>query len=84
MRPRFYAPYESQLEQIRARAKPLEELEKRHPESKPLLEAAMREAHDARGARPLAAGASSQGILDRADRHAKTASRVAYVDFDPY
>jgi len=40
MRPRFYAPYESQLEQIRAHAKPLEELEKKHPESKPLLESA--------------------------------------------
>ena len=37
MRPRFYVPYESQLEQIRARAKTLEELEKKHPGSKPLL-----------------------------------------------
>jgi hypothetical protein len=40
MRPRFYAPYESELDQIRVRAKPLEELEKRHPESKTLLQAA--------------------------------------------
>lgn len=40
MRPRFYAPYESQLEQIRARAKTLDELEKAHPDSKPLIEAA--------------------------------------------
>ncbi len=75
MRPRFYAPYESQLEQIRDRAKPLEELEKRHPESKPLLRGSECQAHGARGARPLVAGSSSQGILDRADRHAKTAGR---------
>ena len=40
LRPRFYAPYEAQLEQIRVRAKPLQELETRHPESKALLQAA--------------------------------------------
>jgi hypothetical protein len=40
-RPRFYEAYETQLEQIRARAKPLVDLEQRHPESKPLLEAAV-------------------------------------------
>jgi hypothetical protein len=40
LRPRFYIPYEKRLEQIRARAKTLEELEKTHPQSKPLLEAA--------------------------------------------
>lgn len=40
LRPRFYAPYEAQLDQIRVRAKSLEELEKRHPESKTVLQAA--------------------------------------------
>jgi hypothetical protein len=40
MRPRFYAPYESQLENIRARAKTLEDLEKKHPGIKPLLDIA--------------------------------------------
>jgi len=40
LRPRFYAPYEAQLDQIRVRAKPLQELEKRHPESKTVLQAA--------------------------------------------
>lgn len=40
MRPRFYGPYESQLAQIRARARTIGELEQKHPEHKPLLEQA--------------------------------------------
>jgi len=40
MRPRFYGPYETQLAQIRARAKTIQELEEKHPESKPLLDKA--------------------------------------------
>lgn len=40
MRPRFYGPYESQLAQIRARARTIGELEQKHPERKPLLEQA--------------------------------------------
>ena len=40
MRPRFYGPYETQLAQIRARAKTIHELEEKHPESKPLLDKA--------------------------------------------
>jgi hypothetical protein len=40
MRPRFYGPYETQLAQIRARAKTVRELEDKHPRSKPLLELA--------------------------------------------
>ena len=40
LRPRFYAPYEAQLDQIRVRAKPLQELEKTHPEIKTALQAA--------------------------------------------
>jgi len=40
MRPRFYVPYESLREKILGRAKTLEELEKKHPRSKPLLDAA--------------------------------------------
>ncbi len=55
--------------------RPLEELEKKHPEGKPLVDAASAQARDARGARPLVAGSSSQGVLDRADRQRKTASR---------
>ena len=60
MRPRFYVPYESQLEQIRVRAKTLEELEKRHPESKPLLHAA-----SARLRYPRSASAGCRFIIAR-------------------
>jgi hypothetical protein len=38
LRPRFYVPYESELANIRTRAKPLAELESAHPESKPLVD----------------------------------------------
>jgi hypothetical protein len=41
VRPRFYVPYESRLKQILERAKPLADLEQRHPESKSLVEAAV-------------------------------------------
>jgi hypothetical protein len=41
-RPRFYAPWESQLADIRARAKPFAELEQKHPEAKAPLEEAVR------------------------------------------
>jgi hypothetical protein len=40
-RPRFYVAYENQLERIRARAKTFAELEKKHPDSKPLMEEAI-------------------------------------------
>jgi hypothetical protein len=39
-RPKFYVPYESQLEQIRKHALPLAELERRHPEGRKALDAA--------------------------------------------
>jgi hypothetical protein len=83
MRPRFYAPYESQLTQIRTRAKPLDELEKKHPQSKPLLEAATRKltvpesrirwlpVHHRKG--------FWTALIDIDD-----GKPVVYVDFDPY
>jgi hypothetical protein len=40
MRPRFYAPYESQLELIRGHARTLEELEKKYPEHKSRVDVA--------------------------------------------
>jgi len=43
MRPKFYVAYESELAKILERAKPIDELEKKHPASKPLIETAMRE-----------------------------------------
>jgi hypothetical protein len=42
-RPRFYVPYDSVVERIRARAKSLDALEKRYPATKPLLEAALKD-----------------------------------------
>jgi hypothetical protein len=42
-RPKFYAPYDSALDQIRKRAKTIEALEKKFPEYTPELEAAARE-----------------------------------------
>jgi hypothetical protein len=43
-RPRFYAPYESGLEEIRKRAGTLTDLEKRNPGAKPAVAAAMADA----------------------------------------
>ena len=83
MRPRFYAPYESQLEQIRVRAKTLEELEKRHPESKSLLQAA--------SARLTVPAARVRWLPVHHRKGFWTAlidtengKPLAYVDFDPY
>jgi hypothetical protein len=83
MRPRFYVPYESQLPQIRARAAPIAELEKKHPQSKPLLEAA---------SAGLAIPPSRVRWLPVHHREGfwtalidtDDGKPVAYVDFDPY
>jgi hypothetical protein len=40
-RPRFYVPFESQLDDIRSRAKPLAQLARAHREAKPLIDAAL-------------------------------------------
>jgi hypothetical protein len=83
MRPRFYVPYESLLEKILVRAKPLEELETKHPASKPLLDAATAglavprarvrwlPVHHFRG--------FWTALID-----AENGKPLAYVDFDPY
>jgi hypothetical protein len=42
-RPKFYVPYESQLPEIRARARTLEDLRKRHPEAREKLAQAQAE-----------------------------------------
>jgi hypothetical protein len=44
VRPRFYVPYQSRLKQILERAKPLADLEQRHPESKGMLDEAAADA----------------------------------------
>lgn len=43
-RPKFYAPYEAALGQIRKRARPIAALEKKFPDYSPALDAAVREA----------------------------------------
>ena len=88
MRPRFYVPYESQLEQIRARAKTLDELEKSSSGQQAAHRSRDGEARGAGGAAALAAGSSSQGILDGADRHGERHAgqlrRPRSVLIDPY
>jgi len=83
MRPRFYAPYESQLESIRSRAKTLEELEKHHPASKPVLaEATARLNVPPERIRWLPVRHRKgfwTALIDTND-----GKPVAYVDFDPY
>lgn len=83
MRPRFYVPYEELLPQIRARAKSIGDLEKVHPASRPLLEAAMRDlkipasrvawlpVHHFRGFWTV--------LIDT-----ENGKPLTYVDFDPY
>jgi hypothetical protein len=83
LRPRFYAPYESQLEEIRARAKALEELEKRRPESKPLLQAARDEitvpAERVRWLPVHHRKGFWTALIDT-----ESGKPLAYLDFDPY
>jgi len=83
MRPRFYAPYEAQLPEIRARAKSIEELEKNHPEVKPLLQdATARLKTPAERVRWLPVH-HRQGfwtaLIDIDD-----GKPVGYINFDPY
>jgi hypothetical protein len=83
MRPRFYVPYESKLERIRARAKTLEELVEKHPKAKPLVDAAVAKlttpaervrwlpVHHRKGFWTV--------LIDTED-----GKPVSYIDFDPY
>ena len=82
MRPRFYVPYESKLEQILARAKPLEELEKGRPKVKPLVEAAMKEIKLPRE-RVRWLGAHHQRGFWTALIDAENGKPLTYIDFDP-
>lgn len=82
-RPRFYVPYESQLETIRAKSKTLADLEKSHPESKLLMDAELARigipasrvrwlpVHHFRG--------FWTALIDERDGRP-----VAWVDFDPF
>jgi hypothetical protein len=82
-RPKFFVPLESQLERIRAKARPLELLEKKKPAAKPLVDAAV-----ARSDVPVRRLAwlpahHSKGfwtvLIDTAD-----GKPVEWIDLDPY
>ena len=83
LRPRYFVPLETRLTNIQARAKPLVDLEKKHPEAKASLEKAIREVdvpperlrwlpvHHRRG--------FWTAIIDNEDGRPK-----AYLPIDPY
>jgi hypothetical protein len=83
MRPKFFVRYESQLPKILGRAKRIDELTTRRPESKPLLDAAARDAAiPAERVRWLPVHHRKgfwTALIDTND-----GKPVAYVDFDPY
>ena len=82
-RPKFYVPYETKVAEIRAHARPLAELEKKKPASKPLLDAAMQEIKlPAERIRwiPVHHRKGFWTVLIDNDN----GKPVAYVDFDPY
>ena len=82
-RPKFYVPFETALEQIRRRATKVEELEKKYPEYKPALDAAVREAGVPPGnARWLPVRhrlGFSTAIIDET-----SGKPLSYADVDPY
>ncbi len=83
VRPRYYVPFESQLENIRKKAKPLEDLERKKPASKALLTEALKGV-DVPPERlawlPLRHPRGFwTAIVDRT-----TGKPVAYIDLDPY
>ncbi len=83
LRPRYYVPFESQLENIRKRAKPLEDLERKKPASQALLQEALKGAE-----------VPSERLAWLPLRHPRgfwsavvdetTGKPVAYIDLDPY
>lgn len=82
MRPKFYVPYESLRDKILARAKPVDALTQKKPESKPALEAAMREVSiPAERIRWLPVHHRRGFWTALIDDDGKP---VAYFDFDPF
>jgi len=82
LRPRFYVPYESKLEQIRARAKPLEELTRGRPKVQPLVDAAMKKIK-VPPARVRWLGAHNQRGFWTALIDTENGKPLTYIDFDP-
>jgi hypothetical protein len=82
-RPKFYRPFESQLGLIRQRAKPLAELEKKKPDARPLIEAALHGkqlSRDRLGWLPVSHFRGFWTAIVDLD----TGRPVAYFDLDPY
>ena len=82
MRPRFYVPYESKLAEIRAHAKPLEELTKGRPTLKPVVDAAMKDLHVPHERVRWMAAHHQRGfwtvLIDT-----ENGKPLHYIDFDP-
>jgi hypothetical protein len=82
-RPKFFSPFESGLEAIRQRAKPLAELESRQPESKAAISEFLRDAEgsaDALAWLPV----HYRGVFWTALVDTNTGRPVGYVPVDPY
>jgi len=82
VRPKFYVPYESKVEEIRARAKPLAELTHGRPKVQPLVDEAMKKI-DVPPARVKWLGAHHQRGFWTALIDVETGKPLTYIDFDP-
>ena len=82
-RPKFYAPYDVALEDIRRRSKPVPELTAKFPESKPLFDAAMEEGEIPRERVRWLPVHHREGFWT-ALIDTENGRPVEYVPFDPY
>jgi hypothetical protein len=82
-RPKFFMPYEHELAEIQSRAKPLEELEHRIPNSRPLIADAVASSGFKRESLKWLAVAARGGFWT-ALIEVKTGRPVAYFELDPY
>jgi hypothetical protein len=82
-RPKFYVPYETQLDNVRKHAKPLAALEEKKPQARPLVEAALKGKAQPKGQFKWLPVRHFRGfwtaIVDDANGEV-----VAWVDLDPY
>jgi hypothetical protein len=83
MRPRFFVPYEELLPRIRAHAMPIAELEKLHPPSRPLLEAAIATL-EIPGSRVAWLPVHHRKGFWTVLIDNESGKPLTYVDFDPY
>jgi hypothetical protein len=81
--PKYYVPYETVIEDVKSRAQPLAALEKRHPDSKPMLSEALTElGMEPASVRWLPVRAKSGFWTVLID--AKTWRPAHYIPLDPY